>query len=340
MKVGVIAPLTIAAVSGGVRTQVMQTSSHLKDLGVEVQFISTWDDSIDVDLVHVFGAGPDTLGIIKSVKSLGIKTVLSPVFFSTRSASAISLSLKAEKFLSMFGAGIRSDFGIKADACNSVDLVLPNTLEEAHLIIKGFGVPASKVHVVPNGVETRFMDATPDLFVEKYGLKDFVLFAGQAGAPRKNVIKLLEAAKELDAPIVIIGSFYEDQYGQKCRFLAEEAGDVTLIETLQHDSELLASAYAACHTFVLPSFYETPGIAAMEAALTGANVVITQHGGTKEYFGTDAEYLDPGSITSVAAAIKNSLVRNKNEALKTRIFENYTWDRVAEKTLKQYQLVI
>ena len=338
MKVGVIAPLAIAAVNGGVRTQVMQTTSHLQNLGVEIQFISTWDRSIEVDLVHVFGAGPDTLGIIKSVKALGIKTVLSPVFFSTRSASTIALSLKIEKLLSIFGSGIRSDFGIKAEACQLVDLVLPNTSEEADLIVKGFGVPASKIQVVPNGVESRFAEASPRLFVEEYGLKDFVLFTGQAGAPRKNVLKLLEAAPEIDAQIVIIGSLYEDEYGKKCRQLAEVSGNVTFIETLEHDSELLASAYAACRAFVLPSLYETPGIAAMEAALAGTTIAITLHGGTKEYFGKEAEYLDPQSSISIARAVNNSIKRPISEGLKKHILENYTWEKVAARTLEMYQL--
>jgi len=43
---------------------------------------------------------------------------------------------------------------------------------------------------------------------------------------------------------------------------------------------MLASAYAACDVFVLPSMFETPGIAALEAGLAGAKIVITKYGGT------------------------------------------------------------
>lgn len=339
MKVGLIAPLEIAAVNGGVRTQALQTAKGLRELGVQVEFISPWQDSLEIDLVHVFVAGPSTLGILHRCSELGIKTILSPVFFSNRSASTIAISLKGEKLISKFGSGIRSDFGIKAEACRLADLILPNTDAEAELIISGFGVDPSKINVIPNGVETRFADATPELFIKKYGLQDFVLFVGQAGAPRKNVIKLIDAAPKIDSKIVIIGSLYDDEYGEKCRLLAQKAGNVLFIENLEHDSELLASAYATCHTFVLPSLYETPGIAAMEAAITGANIAITEKGGTKDYFREWANYLNPKSSDSIAKAINKSLNKEKKSDLKTHILENFTWQEVARKTLSSYRKI-
>lgn len=337
MKVGFVAPLGIAAVNGGVRTQALQTAKALQNLGVDVEFISPWQDTIEVDLIHIFVAGPDTLGILKRCSELGIRTVLSPVFFSNRSSSTIKTALKFEQFLSFLGSGIRSDFGIKAEACRIADLILPNTTEEAQLIIDGFNVDPRKILVIPNGVENRFKDADPKLFMDTYGIKDFVLFVGEAGAPRKNVIKLLEAATRIEAQIVIIGSFYDDEYGRKCRELSQKADNVLLIETLEHDSKLLESAYSACHSFVLPSFYETPGIAAMEAGLAGANVVITERGGTKDYFKDMAEYIIPEDVSSIINTINNSLLKKKSTELKNEIAKNFTWDKIGEKTKNTYK---
>tara|TARA_R110000868_G_scaffold396971_2_gene669424 strand:- start:2574 stop:3587 length:1014 start_codon:yes stop_codon:yes gene_type:complete len=336
MKVGFIAPLEIAAVNGGVRTQALQTANALKKLGVEIEFISPLQESIDVDLVHIFVAGPSTLGILKRCSELGIKTVLSPVFFSNRTSSIISSSLKVEKLLSWFGSGIRSDFGIKAEACRIADIILPNTSAEAELIAKGFSINLSKISIIPNGVETRFTSATPDLFIQECNLKDFVLFVGQAGAPRKNLIKLLEAAPLIGSKIVVIGSLYDDEYGRECKALATKAGNVLFIPTLGHNAELLASAYAACDTFVLPSLFETPGIAALEAALAGAKISITNRGGTSDYFKDFAEYLVPESVQSIAEAINKSLLKEKNTELKDHILENFTWKNVAINTLKCY----
>ncbi len=337
MKVGFIAPLEITAVNGGVRTQALQTANELSKLGVEIEFISPWQKSLDVDLVHIFVAGPSTIGILNRCSELGIKTVLSPVFFSNRSAKTISLSLGIEGLIAKLGSGIRSDFGIKSEACRHADVILPNTSAEAELIINGFDVNPSKVTVIPNGVETRFADSNPELFIETYGLKDFVLFVGQSGAPRKNLIKLLEAAPHINSNIVVIGSLYDDDYGTRCKTLAEKSDNITFIETLEHDSELLSSAYSACNTFVLPSFFETPGIAAMEAALSGANIAITNKGGTNDYFGELANYLDPKSSDSIAKAVNKSLQKKKSEELKNVLLDNFSWDIIAKKTLAVYK---
>ncbi len=340
MKVGFVAPLSIAAVNGGVRTQALKTAEHFDKNEVHVSYINPWQEELDVDLIHVFSAGPETLAIIQKASDLGIKIVLSPVFFSNRSAATISKTLKAEKVIGKIGSGVRSDFGIKKEACEIANKVLPNTSEELDLIVNGLGIVPEKVTVIPNGVENRFASASADIFFEKYDIKDFVLFVGQAGAPRKNVIKLLEAAPGINSDIVIIGSFYDDQYGQKCKRIAELSKNVTLIDSLDHESDLLASAYAACNTFILPSMYETPGIAAMEAALAGANIVITQHGGTKDYFKTMAEYIDPRSVDSITKAINSSLIKPKSNVLKEHILDNYTWDKVSEMTFNIYKEVL
>ena len=85
-----------------------------------------------------------------------------------------------------------------------------------------------------------------------------------------------------------------------------------LIGSLDNQSEMLASAYAASDTFVLPSQFETPGISALEAALAGAKIVITPYGGTKEYFKNMAEYVDSGSSEAIKAGIEKSWAELKD----------------------------
>ncbi len=337
MKIGIAAPLSIAAVNGGVRTQVLQTAKYLSQLDVEVEFIHFDQTQFDYDLVHVFSASPETIGIAKLVKDKGIKLAVSPVFFSNRSASTIAASLTIEKTISGVGSGIRSDFGIKSQICKWADVVLPNTKAERDLVRDGLKVDARKIKVMPNGVESRFASATPDLFNKTYGIQNFILFVGQAGAERKNVLQLLKVAEFIDEHIVIIGSFYDNPYSNKCLEIAESLNNVTLIESLEHASPLLESAYAASSVFCLPSLYETPGIAAMEAALAGSQIVITERGGTEEYFNDMATYINPEDATGLEQALKNSLNKDAPQDLKDHILKNFIWEAVAEKTLAVYK---
>ncbi len=343
LKVGFIAPLSIAAVNGGVRNQVFRTAEGLQKLGVEIIFISPWEhfNAQDFDLIHLFSAGPETSNIANLVCKSGAKLIVSPVFFSNRSSSVIQKAIQAEKLTKFLGSGIRSDFSIKADICQLAERVLPNTTAELELIQNGFNIPFKKLSVIPNGVESRFSEATPELFIKEYGCSDFVLFVGQASASRKNVLGLLEAAPRINSKLVIIGGINDtDEYGKKCLALINQNSNIIHIPTLMHDSDLLASAYAACNTFVLPSMYETPGIAALEAGLAGANIAITERGGTKDYFMHFAEYLNPKSVENIANAVNTSLSKKKEYSLKKHILEHYTWDKVAEQTLIEYKKVL
>ena len=342
MKVGIVAPLSIAVVNGGIRTQASKTAEYLAKAGLDCKLLSPWTpiEKTDLDIVHVFSSGTETHEFILLAKKKGIKVVLSPVFFSTRSSFAIKSGIRFTSLLKRVSPGLRLDFGIKKRSCELADLVLPNTSEELELIRDGLQISEEKLKIVPNGVESRFADASPNLFIEKYGLKDFILFTGQADAPRKNVLGLVNAVKGLDTDTVIIGSLSNSSYCKKIRAISETRSNIHLIETLSHDSELLASAYAAAQTFVLPSFYETPGIAALEAALAGANIVITKHGGTKDYFGKDGIYIDPYSSNSIKEEISRSLNKKPDDKLKNSIISNFTWQQVATKTLEQYKQVL
>ena len=342
MKVGFIAPQSIAAVNGGVRTQALMTAKHLQELEVDVQFISSWTDlsNSDIDIFHVFVSSQENIGIVSRLYEQGKKIVLSPVLYSNRSVSNIKKLLKVEQTLAKLSRGIRSDFAIKQEICSKADLLLPNTSDESFMVKEAFGISEEKIYVIPNGVEKRFKDSDSTLFEHTKSLKDFVLFAGQASAPRKNVFKLLRAFQNIDSDLVIIGDFSNSEYSKKCLDVASQNKRVHLLPTMPHDSDLLASAYAACKVFILPSQFETPGISAMEAALAGSNIAITEVGGTRDYFEGFAEFISPHSTASIRNGIVKALKKTKTESLKNHILENYTWDKIAEQTLNQYKKVM
>jgi len=191
------------------------------------------------------------------------------------------------------------------------EAVTPNTTEEGKLFIDAFGVSEKKLIVVPNGVEERFAHAAPGLFEREYGIKNFILSVGHIGPERKNILRLMEALERIDHPAAIIGCIENTPSGRACLERARRNPRLLIVDAIPHDSMLLASAYAACDVFVLPSQFETPGIAALEAGLAGAKIVITPVGGTKEYFGIDALYVEPTSTKNIAEGIQRALKNKK-----------------------------
>jgi glycosyltransferase involved in cell wall biosynthesis len=218
--------------------------------------------------------------------------------------------------------------------------VLPNTVAEGNLLKDAFGILPAKTQVIHNGVEKRFAEADSSLFYQKFGLRDFVLYVGHLGSTRKNGKRIVETLQKIDAPSVIIADVLNTPEGKWCEEEISKSSKITLFKWLEHDSPLLASAYAACDVFALPTLFETPGRAALEAGLARAKIVITPFGGTKEYFAEMAEYANPFSVEAMKKAIEKSLNQTKSGTLKNHILEHFIWEKIALQTKAIYQRII
>jgi glycosyltransferase involved in cell wall biosynthesis len=294
----------------------------------------------ETDLVHVFAANIGTYHLAREIRDLEIPLIVSPIIYSLHSHSFVRSALSMTRLLQKLGKGIWSDYALTADICTWASVVLPNSRSEAQLVIRGLGVDARKVHVVPNGVDERFYKADSTLFKKTYGLEGFILNVGHVGHERKNVLSLIKVLGRIDHPSVIIGRIIKGPYGEACVREAAKHRQIFLVDGLESGSELLASAYAACDVFVLPSLFETPGIAALEAGLAGAKLVVTSEGGTREYFGSMARYVSPHSPDSIQKGIEAALGDPKTTGLREHIRKEYLWPRVAEKTAEIYRSVL
>jgi glycosyltransferase involved in cell wall biosynthesis len=327
---------------GGVRTQMLQTKAALEAHGVTVTLYEMWKDfdPAQYDLVHIFSANMATYHFARALRLRNMPFVVSPVFFTRRSDSVVRSVIRIDTFLNRLIRGFWTDYGLISEMCGWANAVLPNTQAEAHLMQYAMNIPLKNLFIVVNGVEERFAKASPDLFMHQYDIKDFILYVGQIGPHRKNVHQLLKALEQVNHPAVIIGSFDDSPSGRSCLELAKNNPRLLVIDELSHDSMLLASAYSACDVFVLPSQYETPGISALEAALAGAKIVITPFGGTQDYFGNNAIYVDPTSVEDIVKGIQTALGKGKDTELRERIRNEFIWSKVGEKTKQVYEYVL
>ncbi|MDP9371372.1 MAG: glycosyltransferase, partial [Chloroflexota bacterium] len=129
------------------------------------------------------------------------------------------------------------------------------------------------------------------------------------------------------------------EYVDRCRRLA--ASSRAPVHFLPHlDPDDLADAYAAARVHALPSFYETVGLASLEAALGGCNVVSTANSGAAGYLGDAAWYCDPRSADSIRAAIAAAYTAPLRPELGRALAARYTWRRTAEETARAYEDVM
>ncbi|MBF0493810.1 MAG: glycosyltransferase [Candidatus Omnitrophica bacterium] len=329
---------------GGGEILLENTEKYLIKAGIDVKRFDMWNDKIeDFDILHVFGSVKECLPLMEVAKSRKVKVVLESIFWSDFRRAFCETGSSFKKLEMVLRHLLKVLFPFlnfsRRKMFRVSDMIVPNSPREAAQISRLFAVSSRKMFVVPNGVDADYINATSDLFVKKYGLKDFILYVGRI-EPRKNQLNLIRAVRGLDKELVLVGSVVSgyEWYLEKCKI---EAGkNVHFLGGFENNSPLLKSAYAACGIFVLPGWFETPGLAALEAALAGAKLVVTDGGSTREYFKDMAEYIRPDSPKDIAHKIRKVTDQDKNDKLKNFVLNNYTWEKVAARTIEGYKKVL
>lgn len=161
--------------------------------------------------------------------------------------------------------------------------------------MRGFGVHASKIEIVPNGVDEFFSPGGEE--------GDYILFTGTL-EPRKGIDDLVGAWRALARPrprLVLCGGA---GWGTR---IDEDAG----IERTGYVSrERLRELYRRALAFVYPSHHEGFGIPPLEAMACGAPVIATRTGAIPEYAEGAAMLIAPGDRD----ALRDALARVAGDA--------------------------
>ena len=184
--------------------------------------------------------------------------------------------------------------------------------------IRGFGVPASKIEIVPNGVDEFFSPGGSE--------EDYLLYAGTM-EPRKGIDDLLDVWRSLPAPrprLVLSGD-----RGWRTA-VPEDEGVVSRGFVTREE---LRDLYRGALAFIYPSKYEGFGLPPLEAMACGAPVVATRTGAIPDYAGDAALLVQPGDRAALRAAIVKVI---ENRSLRNELRERgpiranlFRWSRSA-----------
>lgn len=311
--------------------QLIKTKEYLEKLDLDIKISSDTELDIETyDLIHLFNIMPieETFRQFQNVKRQRKKFVLSTIYWDPTEFLTVTGQNRT------FGEWWERTMPLRREVLKEAVLILPNSKMELEILKNNFGrLPPALI--IPNAADPLFTLAKPDRFFQKYHLQDFLLSVGRI-CRRKNQLMLIRAARELNLTLVLIGPINDGLYYRECR--REAAGHkVIFIDSLTPLE--LSSAYAAARIHALVSWYDTPGLVSLEAALAGCNIVTTDRGSPREYFGNLAYYCDPGKRDSICQAIRDAWHGTKDHRLKELVFNNYTWEKAALKTYRAYQSV-
>lgn len=343
-RVRLAGKLTALAAPGGGETQLAATARALRSLEIDAHLWRPWEDRFDdIDVLHLFGSEPEHLPLVAAARARGVKVALSTIAWFDLASTwrqpgkvPVRVYRCAKHLLRAAAPSIPS---WRRRLYHAVDVLLPNSNAEARQLMRHFGVPAAKIHSVPNAADVRFAAATLEPFIDRFQERGFVLYPGRI-EPRKNQLGFLRAMRGSGLRIIVLGDAVpgEQRYLAACRAAADRS--VRFLPAFKHDDPLLASAYAAAGCLALTSFFETPGLVALEAGLTGLPLVLTNRGCAREYFGKLARYVSPTRPGEIRAAVEAASNERRNPALARHVRDNFTWAATAEATLAAYEAML
>ncbi len=334
------APSFVFQSPGGGENQLIQTARHLEELDIPVRLFSGWTDRLETArLLHLFGMSREGLELARVARKVGVPVLVSPICWYEPRALAALEAHPARKLASLAAWGLRQITPVipswRRELLRLANRLLPNSRSEATQLVRLFGVARERIRIVPNGVLPSIGLASPDLFRQRWQAGPFVLYVGRI-EPRKNTLGLIRAIGPLKMPLVIIGEAPpgHERYGEQCRRAGRD--QVVWLGRLDHHDPLLASAYASARVFALPSWFETPGLGALEAALAGCAIVITPYGSTRDYFGDLVEYARPDRVAEIRRALAKCWDDGPDPRLSRLIANQYLWPTVAQITAEVY----
>jgi glycosyltransferase involved in cell wall biosynthesis len=329
---------------GGGEVQMLSTVQSLSSVGVRGRLWRPWEDRIaEADCLHLFGSTPEHLRLVELAHRHNVPVVLSPIAWFDLASSwrepstGLGRVSAAARFLARAACPGLSSW--RRRLYHEVDLLLPNSKAEANQLIRYFRVPSGRIHVVPNGADPSMAEADPRPFRSLISLSDYVLCPGRI-EPRKNQLGLLRALRETNVPVVILGDVVPGHEAYLAQCLKEAGPRVEFVHRLEHDDPLLASAYAGCGCLALASWFETPGLVALEAGMSGIPLVLPIGGCAQEYFGDLALYVAPDDLSGIRQAVLTALARERSRRLADHVRKSFSWQAVAQITRDAYEKVL
>jgi len=236
-----------------------------------------------------------------------------------------------------------SFIGMQRRVAKRTDRVIVVSNSSAKDTERNFGLPADKIRVVYNGVDSEIFKRDESVLKEPNSL----ITVGGAGQI-KGLPYLLKAIQllnsETDVNLTIVGKAPVD--GHYPSGLIREYGLEGKIRFTGRISQPeLVRYYSAAEIAVVPSLYEGFGFPAAEAMSCRAPLVSTRGGALPEVTGEDGEaamLVPPADADALAAAIKRllndePLRRKMGETGRKRVEANFTWREAARKTAEVYQ---
>jgi len=246
----------------------------------------------------------------------------------------------------------------EARCVRGVDRLIVATPGERALLHWLYQVPPERVAVIPPGVDTAHFAPRPRAqALAQAGLdpsRRWLVFVGRLD-PIKGLDTLMRAVALMRAAgvvarhrlaVALIGGESQAEPATLRAWRKTHDLDAVVRFLGPRERRVLPAYYAAAEAVVMPSYYESFGLAALEAMACGTPVVASDVGGLAHLVrhGRTGCLVPPQDAEALAATLTLLLdaprfrARLGQEA--HRVAQDYAWPRVAQRIEREYQAVL
>ncbi len=324
--------------SNGVRSQAQCWAESLEKQGHQVDLISNWGNYNwkEYDAIHLFGSGGTWVkNVARRLRKLNPNIHLSPI---------IDPQTNKNQFLKYCRTHLGKWTGYLCNITESqmyqqfefVKLVFARSEHEKQYLQSIYNVPSNRIALVPLSFSAQYEQ---ELYDSPIGKEDFCLHISSIYQERKNVIRLVEAAKKYNFRLVLAGNKGSEEQFKPIKEAIGESKNIEVLGFISEEEKL--DLYKKAKVFALPSIQEGVGIVAVDAALFGAEIVITNTPGPGEYYGDMALTTNPYNMDEIGLSVRKFLdgeIAYQPE-LSRIIRETYSPTAVAEKIISEYKRI-
>ena len=243
-----------------------------------------------------------------------------------------------------WGSASRSLYRLYASPLSHYDGVIIFS-EEQKALLSDYGVPAERLHVIPNGVDTQKFRPGASTFKRELNADFLITYMGRVD-PEKNVGELLKVFRDLNVPpsyrLVVVGD------GSECERLREKYEShpqISFTGWIASD-EVRVRILQATDIFVLPSDVEGLSLALLEGMACGCPVVATDAGADGEALGDTGILIDPETLQPQLRLAMQLLITHPEFAqalaasARARVVKNYSLEANVRQLVHLYRNIL
>jgi len=228
----------------------------------------------------------------------------------------------------------------------SADKIIAISEQTKQDIIHYLKVPDSKIEVVYQGCHASFKEKQSlkilNQIKEKFNLPEkFILNVGTI-EPRKNLLNVVKALRDLKIPLVVVGAKKPKYFKLIEREINQNKIEVQFLSGVS--MEELAGIYKLAEIFIYPSFFEGFGIPVIEALFSETVVITSNTSCLPEAGGPDSVYVNPENVEDIRAKINflwdNESERKRRAEKGLQFAQKFNDEVIAEEVMKVYRSLV